>query len=248
MSADTEQSRCEKALVWSFGGGVQSAAIGVLVRQGKLPQPDLAVIADTGRESQVTWTYMREHLVPFLGFEIQVAPSSLAAVGLRSGNGDILIPAFTSSGKLKTFCSTEWKRRVVRRYLRNAGIGSCRMWLGISTDEVQRAKPSGVEWIEHHFPLLFDHPMTRAECVQLVLSAGLPMPPRSSCWCCPHRSDSEWRGLPADEFQMAVELEREIRATDEGIYLHRSRQPLDQVDLVDRQGSVLEVCDGYCWT
>lgn len=34
--------------VWSFGGGVQSAAIAVMVVKGVLPRPDLIVIADTG--------------------------------------------------------------------------------------------------------------------------------------------------------------------------------------------------------
>ena len=35
----------ERAIVWSYGGGVQSAAIAVLVVQGKLPRPERIVMA-----------------------------------------------------------------------------------------------------------------------------------------------------------------------------------------------------------
>jgi hypothetical protein len=36
--------------LWSSGGGTQSTAIAVLILQGRLPKPDLAVIVDTERE------------------------------------------------------------------------------------------------------------------------------------------------------------------------------------------------------
>lgn len=54
--------------VWSCGGGVQSVAIGALIVGGKLPMPDVAVIADTGRETGRTWAYRpeRERELDFL--------------------------------------------------------------------------------------------------------------------------------------------------------------------------------------
>lgn len=36
-----------RSLVWSYGGGVQSAAIAVLVLRGELPRPERVVMADT---------------------------------------------------------------------------------------------------------------------------------------------------------------------------------------------------------
>lgn len=235
-------------ICWSYGGGVQSAAVAVLVKTGKLPAPDHIVIADTGREAQATWDYMHGVIEPYLGRSISVASHDLATVDLYSNNGDLLIPAFTETGKLPTFCSTEWKKRVVRRWLRDLGVSQCQMWLGISTDEVPRAKPSGVDWIDNRFPLLFDFPMTRGEARQSVISAGLPEPPRSSCWCCPHRQDEEWRSLPADEFQKAIDLEASLREKDPGVFLHRNRIPLGQVDLAYSQANLFAECDGYCWT
>ena len=37
----------DKLNLWSSGGGVQSSAIAVLIAQGKLPKPDIAVMIDT---------------------------------------------------------------------------------------------------------------------------------------------------------------------------------------------------------
>jgi hypothetical protein len=234
---------------WSYGGGVQSAAVAVLVKTGKMPQPEHIVIADTGREAQTTWDYMTNVIEPYLGRKITVASHELATVDLLSGNGDILMPMFTGTGKLPTFCSTEWKRRVVHRQLRALGVESCRLWIGISVDEVARAKPSGVGWIEHRFPLLMDFPLRRAECIAIVREAGLADPPRSSCWCCPHRQNDEWNALPLEEFAKAVALEAELREKDADVYLHRDRVPLSQVDLSpERQADLFGECDGYCWT
>lgn len=235
---------------WSYGGGVQSAAIAVLVKQEKLPPPDHIVIADTGREAGATWDYMRTVIEPYLGRSFTVAGHELSSVDLYSGNGDLLMPMFTGSGgKLPTFCSTEWKRRVVHRKLRELGVDSCRLWLGISVDEVGRAKPSSVSWIEHRFPLLLDYPMRRSECLALVRSAGLPEPPRSSCWCCPHRRDEEWLALPPEEFKKAASLEAELRQKDPGVFLHRSMVPLAEVNFANNeQANLFGECDGYCWT
>lgn len=211
--------------------------------------PDHIVIADTGREAEGTWAYMRDHIEPLLGREITVAGHDMATVDLRSGNGDFLMPMFTASGKLPTFCSTEWKRRVVHRKLRELGVKACRLWIGISVDEIGRAKPSGVGWIVHRWPLLMEIPMRRAECIALVKKAGLPEPPRSSCWCCPHRQNDEWRALPPEEFKKAVALEAEIRAVDPELFLHRDRVPLSEVNLTEKkEANLFGECDGYCWT
>src|SRR5205085_2432791 len=118
-------------------------------------------------------------------------------------------------------CSNEWKQRVVRRWLRQQGYGPrhpIRLWLGMSLDEIGRVKPSGVGWIEHAWPLLFDvQALRRSACRALILQAGLPEPPKSSCWMCPHRGNAQWARLkeqyPAD-WDKAVALDAEVRERD----------------------------------
>lgn len=253
------------ALIWSYGGGTQSVAIAVLVAQRKLSAPECVVIADTGREASETWQYTERYVKPVLadlGLQIEVASHDLATVDLYGKNGDLLIPAYTSTnGKMATFCSTEWKKRVVQRYLRSKGYGPrkpVRQWMGISLDEMGRAKPSGTPWQEHHWPLILDYPMRRAECVELVKSAGLPQPPKSSCWMCPFRQNSQWRNLKENfpgDWKKAVELDEEVRRQDatHDVYVHRSGVPLKHADLEDRDSAQLVLfgdmdgCDsGFC--
>lgn len=260
-----------RVLTWSCGGGTQSAAIAVLIGQRRLPLPEAMVMADTGREQTEVWAYLRDHLNPFLRStadrEIEVVDQSLATVGLYGGKDrkTLLIPAFTLNedgqrGKLDTLCSNEWKKRVIQRWLRKQGYGPKRpvtTWIGLSTNEVGRAKPSGISWQEYAWPLLFDVPMTRQECRRLVENVGLPTPPRSSCWMCPLHHDDEWRRIRDagnGDWERAVAFDEAIRARgDDGLFLHKSAVPLAQADLsgMPPQDSLfggIDACDsGHCY-
>lgn len=254
-----------KPIIFSYGGGTQSAAICVLVAQGRLPRPKRIVIADTGREASQTWEYLDTVIQPYLanvGLSVEVAPHSLSAVDMYGHNGDLLIPAYTETGMLPGFCSSEWKKNVIKRWLREQGYGPKNpvvTWIGISVDEVGRAKPSGVQWQEYQWPLLFDVVFNRRDCKQVVVDAGLPEPPKSSCWMCPYRSDRQWEQLKEhypEDYAKAVALERDLHAVDKrgGVYLTKHRRFLADVDwsaTSEQQPSLFgEVahCDsGFCW-
>lgn len=68
---------------------------------------------------------------------------------------------------------------------------------------------------------------------------------------CPNQSDAEWRDLKEnrpEEFQNAVELEREIREKDSFAWLHQSCQPLDQVSFDQPEDLFSRACDsGACF-
>ena len=234
-----------RPVVWSYGGGVQSVALACLVANAEVGSPDEIVFADTGRERSTTWPYTERYVLPMLaryGLTVQVAGHDLATVDLYAKNGDLLIPAFTETGKLPTFCSGEWKRRVVQRHLRSLGYGPKRpveMWIGISVDEVGRAKPSPVDWITHSWPLLFERPTRRDECHGIIKRAGLPPAPRSSCWMCPLHSDAEWREMQTarddGDWWRAKRLDEQLRFRPDPLYLHRGRGALCDNALV-REG------------
>lgn len=226
-------------LTWSYGGGTQSIAIALLIAQGRLPKPDIIVMADTGREASETWDYLAAYVAPLLaahGLRVEVAGHDLSTVDMYGRRGDLLIPAFTAGGKLPTFCSTEWKQRVVRRYLRSRGVRDCVTWIGISLDEIGRMKPSGVKWQRYHWPLAWDLRMTRHDCRELVRAHGWPEPPKSSCWMCPHRQNVQWLRLKEhypQDWRRAVALDEAIRVRDGAgaVFLHRSRVPLSEAVL-----------------
>lgn len=259
MMVSSEGAR--KPVVWSSGGGVQSTAIAALICDGRLPRPDMAVMADTGREYAPVMDYLRETTIPALkavGVDLHIASHDLATVDLWSGkDGDtLLIPAFTDKsgrkGKLDKFCSQEWKKRVVQRFCKANGITDADQWIGFTIDEMDRMRVyrEGRPW-QHVYPLV-DLKMTRGDCLALISRAGWPPPPRSSCWMCPFRSDEEWSLMKEEspgDFEKAVALEAEIRTRDEHVYLHRSLVPINEVDLTREPDLFSKPCNaGGCFT
>lgn len=249
----------DKAIILSYGGGRQTAAMCVAVKRGLLPRPDRIVMADTGRESSATWDYLHNVITPYLaplGLAVEIAPHSLSSGDLYADNGDLRIPAYTADGKLPTFCSNEWKKRTVNRYLRQCGIKQCVMWLGYSVDEMRRVHFSGLAWVQNQFPLIDTLRWRVRDCVRIVEEEGLPTPPKSACWCCPHWKPHQWyemrENLP-DDFAKAVALDEEIRAKDKrgSVYLYEGRVPLAMADLKPEMEApnLFTGCEsGHCWT
>jgi hypothetical protein len=254
------------SVVWSCGGGTQSAAIAALIVQGKLPKPDLSAISDTGREASQTWRYFELVLKPELakvGVELHRLPHSFDGTGLNTvdlysgADGDtVLMPMFTDIsgeiGQTSKFCSNEWKSRPLERFYKSKGFTAGEIWIGFSIDELQRMRgfDPRQKW-NHAYPLV-DLRMTRGDCIALVERMGWPTPPRSSCWMCPYRSDSEWKHLKAtdpEDFEMAVALEKEIQTKDPNLYFHRSAKPLAEANLGDDEPSLdLPCASGMCFT
>ncbi len=243
-------------LVWSYGGGTQSAAIAALIKTGELPMPDLIVMADTGREVSETWEYLEKVIRP-AGFDVQVIPHSYSYLDIvKSGSNDILIPAYTRRsgrvGKLPTFCSYEWKRRPIMRWLKEHGVNDCDVWLGISIDEAERMRQSDVKWFRHVYPLIELRPTTRAQCMAIVEKMGWAKPPKTRCWMCPNMSKVEWRDLKTrypEDFNKAVKLEEELHAIDPDIYLHSLAVPLNEaLEIQSTQPDLFDSCDsGFCF-
>ena len=246
--------------VWSCGGGVQSSAIASMICRGRLPKPDMTIMVDTEREKSNVWEYVRGVLIPNLakvGVEIIIVPKSeYAKVDLYHDDDSTLplIPAYTGdNGRVPTYCSSQWKQRVVHRYLAKwMPSDSCRTWLGISADELKRVRTSRYSWLHHCYPLVeaeFGLNYDRNDCNEEIKRAGWPPAPRSSCWMCPNQTSEEWAAVIPTDLAKARELEIELQKRDPNVYLHRSRLPIDKVNLVTYQNSDrASGCSGQCNT
>lgn len=139
-------------------------------------------------------------------------------------------------------------------------------YMGLSFDEPKRvlrvkqrflAKPAN--W-KVHFPL-WEMQFTRADCVSYLKQRVPHEVPRSACVFCPFKRDDQWRHLRETDqsgWQRAVHIDKVCR-TGVGMeshrYLHRSCQPLAQVDLrpADEKSGQRHLfsgfqdeCEGYC--
>jgi hypothetical protein len=166
------------------------------------------------------------------------APTTL---GRRRSSAEVV-----SIGMIRRQCTTEFKIVPIRRKLRElVGLTGKRsptvpvveQWIGISTDEIVRAKPSFETWQVKRFPLI-EMRMSRRDCLVWLRRHGYPEPPKSACIGCPFHDDARWRHMrdrDPDAWADAVEVDHAIRHGLRGIrgevYLHRSVVPLDEVDL-----------------
>lgn len=95
---------------------------------------------------------------------------------------------------------------------------------GISTDECHRANSNSVfEFYEVEYPLI-DLGLSRQDCLDIVAAAGLPPPPKSSCWFCPYTKFGQFQKLSNTEpeiFQKVCGLE--IKLSDRAVSLGRGK-------------------------
>lgn len=256
----------ERVITWAFGGGVQSVAIAVLIKRGRLPLPEYIGMADTSYERAAVWEYNERYTFPMLaelGTAVDVIPHDYATVDIEAQNGDLLLPVFTITGKLPTFCSNEWKQRVYNRRLRELGYGPKRpviKWLGYSLDEYDRMKTTGLKWIENAFPLLFGYGIRyrRSELEKIILDFGWPLPPSSACDFCPNRNNNTWQEIKSNEpetWQNAVERDEWLRRPEQverwgETYIHGSLIPLSEVDftVAEKGLPLFDMCGASCWT
>lgn len=185
-----------------------------------------------------------------------------------SGEREVSIPAFTlrdgKRGTMRRQCTNRWKIVPVRRWLQaNRGRRPVELWLGITTDEWQRAKDADVQYITHRFPLL-ELNMSRADCLRWLRNHGLPAPGKSSCVFCPYLDKRAWETMKreaGDDWRRAVAVDETIRnARLPGqLFVHSRCEPLpDAVSIPEDSGySQLEMlasddadapCDsGFCF-
>lgn len=203
-------------MVCSYGGGVQSTALLVLAAQGYIPHRTF-LFANVGDDSEhpatldyvrgPAWDYAAAHGIEM--HELHRVPVKGRSKGVREtlwgrlmadGSRSLPIPVrMSDTGAPGTrSCTADFKIKVVGRWLREHGACAetpAHVAIGISTDEFERATSRKVNAYEvPEYPLLtLEHRLapagaTRDQCKQIIASAGLPIPGKSSCFFCPfHR-------------------------------------------------------------
>ncbi|GIH93908.1 phosphoadenosine phosphosulfate reductase [Planobispora siamensis] len=261
---------------FSYGGGWQSTAALVLAARGELAFRTF-LFANVGDDSEhpATLRYLAEYAAPFAAAH-GITLHQLARTR-RDGTTETLygrltkpesrslpIPVRMSNGAPGTrSCTADFKIRVIGRWLKAHGATAdnpATIGIGISLDEIERANNRRCEPHERIVYPLLDLRIRRADCPRIIRSAGLPVPPKSSCWFCPLHRLSAWTDMRRTEPELfaracALEAHLNTRRTELGkdpVWLTRRGAPLAKVVPV---GDVLPLdfgdgaCDsGWCFT
>lgn len=242
--------------VISLGAGVQSTTMALMAAHGEIkPMPDCAIFADTQSEPKAVYRHLDwlEKQLPFPVHRVTVGSLRDSIVAAMGGDRrmDSRPPFFTKSGgMLNRQCTQDFKILPIQRKVRElAGIMPrsrgpkevvVEQWIGISTDEASRMKPSRFRWLTHRFPLV-EIGQSRMGCLRWCEANGYPRPPKSACTFCPYHSDAQWRAMKRDDpesFSDAVVIDEVIRPgmpgpkrpKGEAWFLHSLRAPLADVD------------------
>jgi hypothetical protein len=263
----------------SYGGGVQSTALIVLAIEGKIPMPRAALFSNVGDDSEhpKTLDYVRNIITPW------AAAKGLPVLELhrtkKDGTRQSLwqrmmdhegtslrepIPVYGYTGApMSRSCTADHKIKVLGKYIKTQipkNQWPVKMFIGISVDEIQRAnKGKNEPWEQREYPLL-DLGLRRDHCEDVIKNAGLPVPPKSSCFFCPFHSIYAWQMLKQNEpvlFDKAVQLENKLneRRKNRGmqpVYLTKKGRSLDAA-IIDPGPGLFDAfndggCDeGACW-
>ncbi|MET8626653.1 phosphoadenosine phosphosulfate reductase [Kitasatospora sp. NPDC004669] len=249
---------------------MQSTALLVLAARGTIDYPTF-LFANVGDDSEhpATLAYVQDVAVPFASRsglkleqlrrrrrdgETETLVQRLARPGVRS----IPIPVRMANGAPgRRSCTADFKIKVVGRWLRQHGATAmtpATVGIGISLDEIHRANRRRSEPHELiDYPLL-DLGLRREDCVRLIEEAGLPVPPKSSCFFCPFRTVEAWRHQRAAEpelFARSVAIEAMVndRRADLGrdpVYLTRYGRPLAEAITLPEAPAAADDADGLC--
>lgn len=217
-------------LIVSFGGGVNSAAMLVGMRERDIC-PDLILFADTGGEKPETYEFvdtMRTWTVRNMDLGIVTVVNSgkygnLEEECLQRHTLPSLVFGFRS-------CSDKYKLRPQKQYASRAFPNDTITWaVGIDAGEKHRIGK---------FPNCV-HPLVewgwnRNDCILALERANLPVPIKSACFFCPASTKDDVRWLAAmhpDEFAKAVDMERNTLSLQvNGLGRHWSWEALIKAD------------------
>lgn len=260
--------------VLSLGAGVQSTTLALMAAHGEIEPPDCAIFADTQWEPREVYEHLDrlEKLLPFPVHRVTAGDIRQSIIDRRKTTGGryVAIPWHIvnpdGSGAMgRRQCSSEYKLEPIMREIRDLlGVGrhshipprSVEVLIGISRDEAHRMREPRQAYMTNVYPLV-ERGMRRYDCVLWLRRHGYPEPSKSACIGCPFTDNARWRDRRdnhPDEWHGAVLADRQLRQGDNrgmrGIeYMHRSRVPLDEVDLSvdDRQLDLFgNECLGLC--
>lgn len=197
-------------VVASYGGGTNSTAmlIGCVERGIHV---DHILFADTGGEKPHTY----EHNARFSDWLVANGMPSITLVrkeNLTLEQDCLNRKALPSVAYGFKSCSDHFKIRPQRKYLESIGVINHTRLIGFDMDEPQRARPI----LGNRYPLI-EWGWGRAECVEAIEKAGLPLPGKSACFFCPSSKKAEikvLRRMYPSLADRAVAMERNAKLTE----------------------------------
>lgn len=216
----------KRPLVVAYGMGVDSTAMLVGFADRGI-RPDAILFADTGGEKDETYAFLpvidswleskgfpKVTVVTYVVQKFKHYPPYFSLEQNCLTNGTLPSEAFGFGS-----CSLKWKAAPQNKWI-EAWAPAIATWakgekviraIGYDAspaDKKRRCAAAEVadDRFEYWYPLQ-EWGWGRLRCMEEISKAGLPVPPKSSCFFCPNMSPAEVRELPADKLRRIVFME-----------------------------------------
>lgn len=195
----------------SYGGGVDSTAMLIGLKQKGI-KVDYILFADTGGERPETYSYIQY----FNMWLIKNGMPEIITVRYKTKGGEEItleqdvinnqtLPAVAFGWKT---CSQKFKIQPIEIWLKENIDFSIKpvKYIGFEKGEERRMRPDPNGIYENQYPLI-EWRWNRKKCKEVIESAGLCLPPKSSCFFCPNMKKHEVLSLPDDLKERAIAIE-----------------------------------------
>ena len=276
FAKDLKNPNAEMKVI-ALGMGMQSTALYLMSSMRHIERADVAIFSDPMSEHEETykladwlvrWSNECADAVPIHIVKKDLYNDIINSISVTKNGHNMYaaIPAFIKKddggvGIIMRQCTGHYKIEPLHKKVRElmglkkgARLKPYELWLGITTDEIQRMKKNKNKKIHNRFPLI-EMMMSRSDCMAFMKENGFPIPIKSACVFCPYRPDSDWSALKkenSDGWKKAIEVDKKIRkrkniSLKNDVYLHKSCKPLDEVDFTENQIDMFEnECEGHC--
>jgi PP-loop superfamily ATP-utilizing enzyme len=197
----------------SYGGGVNSTALVILLLQEGFRYP--IVYSDLGSEMPETVEYVekfKKWLIDNYQVKMKILNPKVTPKYFdpRLRKYDSIESYCIGQGivpfRMARWCTKDWKIKPIQRWGKEHGIFT--HLIAFSSEESHRKSQIEGKYERRHPLIALD--IDRDECKNIIERAGLPVPPKSSCFFCMYRKKREWAILKAnypDLFERAGKIE-----------------------------------------
>ena len=212
----------------SYGGGINSTAMMILLRQQNINFE--AVFVDHGGDYPETYEYVK--MLQDKDYPITIIKAmdwNKRAKGLTLT--DYCAKYRIMPSRQQRWCTAEFKIIPLYNYFKRP----CVVYIGFDYGEKNRAKMSYEDNIENIFPLI-DAKIDREKCKEIILNQGLSLPRKSGCFYCPFQRINQFIRLRDDHPDLwcitkKIENDFLARRAEKGKspYYLKSDMPLDRL-------------------
>lgn len=201
----------ENRIVVSFGGGTNSTALLVGMVNNNL-MPDSIVFADTGGEKPETYSYLSY----FSKWLVSNGFPEITVVRYKTKYGvEITLEQYLLERKVLPpiaygykSCSDKFKIRPLNKFIKQKYPNEpINMFIGFDVGEKRRIKENPIKTHTNIYKLV-EWGWDREKCITVILSAGLCLPGKSSCFFCPNMKKDEIINLSPDLQERSFNIER----------------------------------------